>query len=43
MILAAIRARPPEGWSRVNATLIQQKLNEKEKEVRSTDAHPSTE
>ena len=33
MILAAIRAKPPEGWSRVNATLIQQKLKEQEKEV----------
>ena len=42
MILAAIRANPPEGWSRVNTTLIQQKLKEQEKEVGSTDAHPPT-
>ena len=33
LILAAIRKKQPEGWTRVNVTLIQQQLKEKEKEV----------
>ena len=31
MILAAIRKRPPEGWTRVDVTLIQNQLKEQEK------------
>ena len=33
MILAAIRKRPPEGWTRVDVNLINKQLKEKEKEV----------
>ena len=35
MILAAIRAKPPEGWTRVNATLVQQQFKEQEEKVGS--------